>query len=438
MSICSRAWAMIIFSWAWPMIICSWAWPMSTCSWSFAQDARALFIKDQFNRDLQLEMGEPAARGDFYHLYINGHYWGLFNSCERIKAGYGATYFGGKPEEYDVVKVDSGGTYKIMATDGGLDAWNTLYEKAKKGLEKDADYFALQGCDSEGVRVPEMEVLLDVDNLITYMLVIYWGGNLDAPVTQFGRNYGINNWYGIRKKDGSQGFQFFVWDAEHTLGELGVNRTGPFPAGVDSVERSSPQYLWQQCMANREVRGRGGDLVEHHFGKGGVLAPDRLRELFLRRVNEIESAVVCESARWGDVDSNGKRGDAWKEVDRPFTIHHWKQQVRHVLDNYLPYRTEVVRGQLFEHGVIPDLPKPEFNDGHLNDGLALTNQALMPEGTKVYYTLDGQDPRSVGGRVVESAKSVEEPSIPIKGGGELRARAFFNGDWSALASQSPR
>ena len=40
---------------------------------------------------------QPAERGDYYHLYINGQYWGLFNTAERPEASYGASYFGGKP-----------------------------------------------------------------------------------------------------------------------------------------------------------------------------------------------------------------------------------------------------------------------------------------------------------------------------------------------------
>ena len=81
----------------------------SNYSWSLSYDPRCTFMRDQFNRDLQLAMGQPAARGKFYHLFINGHYWGVFNTCERIKASYGASYLGGKKENYDAIK--KGRTY---------------------------------------------------------------------------------------------------------------------------------------------------------------------------------------------------------------------------------------------------------------------------------------------------------------------------------------
>ena len=90
-------------------------------SWSFQGDSRGNFLRDQFNRDTQFDMGHDAERGDYYHLYINGQYWGLYNTCERPEASYGETYFGGRAEDYDVVKVEAG-PYSVVATDGNLQA----------------------------------------------------------------------------------------------------------------------------------------------------------------------------------------------------------------------------------------------------------------------------------------------------------------------------
>ncbi|MBC8089012.1 MAG: chitobiase/beta-hexosaminidase C-terminal domain-containing protein, partial [Phycisphaerae bacterium] len=41
------------------------------------------FIRDEFGRRLHLDMGHPAPRGKFEHLYLNGLYWGLYNLVER-------------------------------------------------------------------------------------------------------------------------------------------------------------------------------------------------------------------------------------------------------------------------------------------------------------------------------------------------------------------
>ncbi|MGA1394219.1 MAG: FN3 associated domain-containing protein, partial [Phycisphaerales bacterium] len=86
-------------------------------SWSFQGDSRGVFIRDQFSRDTQLAMGRQGERGDFYHLYINGMYWGLFQTDERIDNNYAASYLGGEPEDYDVVHNDPRNN---GATDGTL------------------------------------------------------------------------------------------------------------------------------------------------------------------------------------------------------------------------------------------------------------------------------------------------------------------------------
>ncbi|HWH72334.1 MAG TPA: chitobiase/beta-hexosaminidase C-terminal domain-containing protein, partial [Candidatus Sulfotelmatobacter sp.] len=186
-------------------------------SWSFGGDYRYIALRDQFSRDTQLAQGQPGERGDFYHLYINGQYWGLYNTDERAEAAYGASYLGGKPEEFDVVKVDTSAGYTIMATDGNLDAWTRLWRAATNGFASDADYFKVQGLNADGTPNATYENLLEVDNLIDYMLVIFFTGNIDAPVSQFIGNSNPNNTYAMRNRTGQYGgFRFFLHDSEHT------------------------------------------------------------------------------------------------------------------------------------------------------------------------------------------------------------------------------
>ncbi|HXJ73239.1 MAG TPA: hypothetical protein VNM37_10305, partial [Candidatus Dormibacteraeota bacterium] len=49
---------------------------MQNYSWSFGGDASMICLRDQSSRDAQLKMSGVAERGDWYHLYINGMYWG--------------------------------------------------------------------------------------------------------------------------------------------------------------------------------------------------------------------------------------------------------------------------------------------------------------------------------------------------------------------------
>src|SRR5690606_17397713 len=62
------------------------------------------FLRDIFSRDLQLAMGHQATRGQFHHLFLNGVYWGIYLTQERADEDFAATYFGGSPEDYDVLK----------------------------------------------------------------------------------------------------------------------------------------------------------------------------------------------------------------------------------------------------------------------------------------------------------------------------------------------
>ena len=411
-------------------------------SWSLGGDPRGIFLRDQFNRDLQLAMGQPAARGEFCHLYINGQYWGIYNTCERPEASYAATYLGGKKSDYDVVKVDSGftkrqSTYNLIATDGNMEAWTRLYNRAAAGLADNAAYFALQGLNPDGASNPTLETLLDVDNLIEYMLIIFWGGNLDAPISAFGGNRTPNNYHSLRRRNGTEGFRFFVWDAEHTMLNVEEDRTGPFKTG-EKVGTSSPQWLWQQCVENAEFRLRVADLAHKHFSDGGVLSPESLTNRFLARAKQIESAVIAESARWGDVKHNFKQDPPprldkdGKPVTGPFNRDDdWRREINRLVKDYLPKRSGIVLGQLFAQGLLPDLDPPQFirDSSGVLPMLALKHRTALAE---IYYTTDGADPRLPGGKMSPKAKKYSTPISASDGAAMIQARALLNGDWSAL------
>ncbi len=138
------------------------------------------------------------------------------------------------------------------------------------------------------------------ENLIDYMSVILYGGNLDAPISNFiQQNHGINNWFGIRNRNGDQGFQFFVHDSEHTMLDVNTNRNGPFPAG-DMADHANPQWIHQQLMFCDEYRlhvrrPHAATDVQRRRADAGR-QPARLNA----RAAEIDMAIIAESARWGD------------------------------------------------------------------------------------------------------------------------------------------
>ncbi len=392
-------------------------------SWSFGGDSRGIFMRDQFSRDTQIDMGQPGERGDYYHLYIDGQYWGLYNTDERPEASYAASYFGGEPEEYDVIKVDPGRGYNIFATDGTMDAWTRLWQAAVNGFASDAAYQKVQGNNPDGTRNPAYEVLLDVDNLIDYMLVIFYGGNLDAPISNFLGNTSPNNWFGFRHTNGLSGFRFVAHDSEHTLLDVNQNRVGPYPAGDPSTGggllKSNPQYIFQQLWQNTEFKMHLADRVQKHFFNGGALSPQAALARFNKRKNEIDRAVVAESARWGDA-----------KTEPPLGRSQWLSEVNRVVTSFIPQRTGIVLNQLKAQSLYPSVTAPSFNQfgGNVASGFQLAITA--PAGT-IYYTRDGSDPRLRGGAVASTALTYGSP-IALTQSTRVKARALNGGIWSAL------
>ncbi|HTI68940.1 MAG TPA: lamin tail domain-containing protein [Candidatus Limnocylindria bacterium] len=393
-------------------------------SWSFEGDSRGVFIRDVFSRDTQIDMGQPGERGDYYHLYINGQYWGLYNTAERPEASYASSYFGGDKSQYDVIKVDPGAGYTIFATDGNMAAWTRLWQAAVAGFASDAAYQKVQGNNADGTRNPNYEVLLDVDNLIDYMLVIFYGGNLDAPISAFLGNSSPNNWFGFRNTNGQSGFRFIAHDSEHTLLNATENRVGPFVAGNPStgggLAKSNPQYIFQQLWSNTEFKMHLADRVQKHFFHNGALTPQAAIARFNKRKLQIDRAVVGESARWGD----SKR-------EPPLTRNvEWVNAVRTITNSIMPTRTATVLGQLKAKSLYPATAPADFAPfgGVVTNGYALTITA--PAGT-IYYTRDGSDPRLPGGAVSPSALTYSAPVI-LTQGTVIKTRALNGTVWSAL------
>lgn len=404
-------------------------------SWSFEGDYRFIGMRDQFCRDTQLAMGHQGERGDYYHLYINGHYWGIYNTAERPEASYAETYFGGREEDYDVVKVDTGLGYVMVATDGNLDAWHRLWRAATNGLASNTAYYSIQGRNPDGTPNPAIENLLDVDNLIDYMLLNFYVGNIDAPISAFLGNDRPNNVYCVRDRTGKHGgFRFFSHDGEHTLhhestldgDELHRDRTGPFSAGDPQYQGSSafaysnPHYIFNRLTQNTEFKNKLADRIHKFFFNGGVLTPEANRARFLVRSNEMYSAVVAESARWGDSKREPPRN---RDGD-------WLTEVRRVHDSYMGQRTSIVLDQLKAKGWYPSVVAPTFSKhgGNVAPGFLVTITA--PQAT-IYYTTDGTDPRA-GTSPSATAKAYTSP-VKLDASTVLKARVRnLNGTWSAL------
>jgi len=410
-------------------------------SWSYPGHLGAYNImnRDVFSRDMQREMGQPYTRSRFCHLYINGVYWGLYQTQERGEARYAATYFGGNIEDYDVVKVDDG--YVVGTTDGTMNAYTEIWNMSKTGFSANENYFKLEGRSADGLKNSTYKTLVDIDNLIDYMLVIFYTGNFDSPVSKFGSDNNPNNFYSIYNRNGNEGFKFLAHDAEHTLrttsGEgpgigLNENRVNLPAMNVTTLSKFQPQWLHYKLTSNAEYRTRFADHVYKHMFNEGVMTPGKSTALFIARANEIDTAIIAESARWGDTYSNPPRT---KDDD-------WQKAVDDIVKNYFPYRTGIVINQLKSANLFPNITPPVFKN---NNDTIKTNYIKVESGYQVklinsngatgqiLYTVNGADPRAIGGGASSSAvEGGDTASISISSTTILNARILNGTTWSAL------
>lgn len=389
-------------------------------SWSFGGDPSNNFVTDIFNRQTQAAMGMPSTRSEWYHLYLNGQYWGLYQTQERAEAEFAASYLGGLAINYDVIKPEAG-PYANYATDGNQDAWFRLWTAISQNVPNtttpavvdNGEYLKLQGKNPDQTDNAGYEVLLDVDNLIVYMINILYGGNLDAPISAFLGNQRVNNFFAVRDRTSRQGFKFFLHDSEHTLRDVNENRNGPWPAG-EQFDYFNPQWLHQRLMANTEYRMRFADIVQKSFFYDGALSTATAQSRFNAEAAKIDLAIIAESARWGDA----------KRPDDPLKRSDWLNAVTGVVGGYMPIRGPVVINQFRQTTLDGTTPAPLFpsidaptfivNNTLQHGGVIAPNSTLRFGASTglVYYTTDGSDPRMFGGGINPNAMVFDpQPSV---------------------------
>ena len=385
-------------------------------------------VREVFCRETLGAMGEPYRRSRYYHLYLNGQYWGLYETDERPEASYGQTYFGGSKTNYDVVKcANHVGNFVTEATDGNLIAWSNLWTMTRSMVTNASasNYFRIIGCNPDGTRNPNLPVMIDVDNLIDYMLEIFWSGDGDATLSSFLANNMPNNWFGMRDRTNPNvGFRFFNSDCEHTMGSPNsqVDRTGPFGGSNEgNFQYSNPQWMHEEMMRNQEYRIRFGDHVQRHCFGTGALTPAACTTRFMRKTVQITKAIRAYSARWGDAAPH----------EPPYGEAEWTNAITFAT-NWIQPRTGILLSQLRADDLFPATAAPIFSQfgGEVPAGFQLEMQHTNNSGA-IFFTTDGGDPRAVGGTVSGTAQSYSVP-IPITAPTTVRARVLTGTNWSAI------
>ena len=360
------------------------SWALNTWSSSRYRPNDSQYTRDVWMKDSMTDMGHASGHGNFVHLYYNGLYFGVHNLTERIEDDWYAEHLGGEKEDWKVNKdqvVSSAGPRwnAMMGILNGSITDNAVYEQAK-------DY-------------------LDFENYIDYMLLHFYADAEDWPTK--------NGYSAVNEISGDGKFRYQVWDQEIALDKFSWNRYN------SSSGAGAP---FQRLRLNDEFRLLFADRVHKHMFNGGELSESRSVARFMDISNEIDKAIVAESARWGDTQDNtpyGNTAGSSNNIDAdyyPPTINdpiyftreqHWLVERDVVTRHYIPILHDesdsrsIIR-ELRSRNLYPSLDAPIYSQ---HGGVVPTGHDLMVTAStgSIYYTLDGSDPRLVGGRINPTA-----------------------------------
>ncbi len=351
-----------------------------------------VYTRDQLSRDLQIDMTGMGGHGSFVHLYLNGIYWGLYNPCERLDDAFAASYLGGNEEDYFCFKGKGGDT----AGD------NTRFYEWFDTVSKSPDLSTLLG-------------YCNIDNHADMcMFSVY------ATIGDFPQYYSD-----VRNNPGGQ-VHFFNWDVEDAFGG-GSRRSSDNPsfASLNNDKFAGFDNMWDN---NLEYRVNFADRAYKALFNGGALTDAHVLESWNRLCDSIYSAMVAESARWGD-----------ERRELPYTRDGEWAASRAAVAAGTAGKADRLVTMFRNSDILPSTNPPLFTDGDTTIDVvrkevpAGFDLGIERDGTSgtVYYTLDGTDPRAEGGAAC-GIDAGEGTILPIHSTTCVKTRTLEGATWSAL------
>ncbi len=343
------------------------------------------YARDEFGRRTAADMGMHAAHGRFLHLYINGVYWGIFDVTERPDSAFGASYFGAEKDLWDGIN------FGTATNEGSTVPWNTMVSllsnitSATTEAGRTAAFMKAQGLNPDGTRNPAWADYINVENYIDYLLANWYTGNNDWPHRNYytGRERDLLDPAPLTGKRTSTGMHFFMWDVETSM-LLGSSndKTGDY---------NGVCVPYMHLRPSQEFRVQFGDRAQRHLFNNGALTPQRCLDRYADVTKNHRSILIPELARWGDQHG----------VLR--TMAQWESTYNSVRNSWLAVRTPGLVTVLKGAGLYPQTDPPTFSQ--YGGSVAPTAPVTMATNAdKIYYTLDGTDPRLIGGAPAAGAQ----------------------------------
>jgi hypothetical protein len=345
-------------------------------------DAYNPFIIDEWMRQVFAGMGAPSPQGIIATLFVNGHFKSYFNPTERPRGSFYQEFYGtsnsfdlnyiGEWEEGDAT------AYAQMDTFFRNNDFTTL-----ANYQTGAAYW-------------------DMVNVADYIIVNGWGATQDWPQ---------NNYVFLRERTPGALWRFSMWDAEGALGKFGQPNThNTFESelhvsSVDSpgTEGTTTALVFRRAYQNAEFKMLFADRLQKHFFNGGVMTRANMNARWNGLRAQVEPLVAA-------VFNSGFDNGYWNNwLNREATFFSQAQAI----------------------GLWPTTIAPTMTPfgGTIGTGATVTLGNPNGSGT-IYYTLNGTDPRAIGGAVQGSAYAG-----PIAIGSPLTVKARVrstSGVWSPL------
>lgn len=369
----------------------------------FWQTDKAQYNRDQFANDTFMALGNTGIHGRWTHLYINGTYWGLYHVHERADQDFMESYFGGEDDDYDAINAGT-------AQSGTINAYSAMVTASRTNIATPTAF--------EGLRDH-----LNIESFIDYMLLNFFFGNND---------WDFNNWRAAGTGPTGIPFHFFPWDSEFAISpprtnpafldianSLNINATGR------NNRNNRPSGIHQDLAENAEYRLQFADRAHAALFNNGPLSPTGADATWRIRSQQMDLAVIAESARWGDYRRDVEAAGGWVQADYQLytKTDHYLPTQDYILGTYFPLRPDIFLDQLRSRNLYPQVDAPVYTQD-ASSTLTMTNP--NPGGT-IFYTIDGTDPRD------PSAITYTGP-ITLTTSATYDSRILENGLWSALQS----
>ncbi len=331
-------------------------------SGSHDMEMRGFYMSNIFTDDTLLDMGQLNPHGRFVHLYLNGTYWGLFHLRERWGAAMHQGYLGGARTNYESIN----GNWNVggwpdpgVPYDGDGSTWTRL-----KGVR--ADYAAAKPW-------------LDAPQYVDYMLMWMFGGSEDE-------------YRCVGPTVPGSGFKFYLNDADGWFCIpqycAAGDRTGRGAPGRAPGDGPGSIFSMLFKEGHPDYRTLLADRIYKSLFNDGALTPARNTARLANRCDEVQRAFLAEAARWGYL-----------------TPAAWSSRRDSARNGWFPRRTAEALAQFRRAGFYPSLDAPKLSQ---QGGLVLAGFEIRftgPASGTIHFTLDGTDPRLLGGAVSPTAQS---------------------------------